>query len=67
MFLEMQYNVLSKFIFITIRLRVFLYIKLFNSIFYRQPIVTGTSVLGIKFNGGVMMAADNLGNYIEES
>jgi 20S proteasome alpha/beta subunit len=27
----------------------------------RQPIVTGTSVLGIKFKDGVMMAADNLG------
>ncbi|SCV68868.1 BQ2448_989 [Microbotryum intermedium] len=29
----------------------------------RQPIVTGTSVLAIKFNGGVMMAADNLASY----
>ncbi len=27
----------------------------------RQPIVTGTSVLGLKFNGGVLLAADNLG------
>jgi hypothetical protein len=27
----------------------------------RQPLVTGTSVLGIKFDGGVMLAADNLG------
>jgi len=27
----------------------------------RQPIVTGTSVLGLKFKGGVMLAADNLG------
>ena len=25
--------------------------------------VTGTSVLGIKFNGGVMLAADMLGSY----
>ncbi|KAK4054881.1 Proteasome subunit beta type-7 [Microbotryomycetes sp. JL201] len=27
----------------------------------QQPIVTGTSVLGIKFKNGVMLAADNLG------
>ncbi|KNC51536.1 uncharacterized protein AMSG_07435 [Thecamonas trahens ATCC 50062] len=29
----------------------------------QQPIVTGTSVLGIKFDGGVMVAADTLGSY----
>ncbi|XP_065182889.1 proteasome subunit beta type-4-like [Sycon ciliatum] len=28
-----------------------------------QPITTGTSVLGIRFNGGVMIAADTLGSY----
>lgn len=28
----------------------------------RQPIVTGTSVLGIKYKDGIMMAADNLGS-----
>ncbi|XP_071788653.1 proteasome subunit beta type-4-like [Asterias amurensis] len=28
-----------------------------------SPSVTGTSVLGIKFNGGVMLAADMLGSY----
>lgn len=27
----------------------------------QQPIMTGTSVLGIKYNGGVMLAADTLG------
>ena len=27
----------------------------------RQPLVTGTSVLGIQFEGGIMLAADNLG------
>jgi 20S proteasome subunit beta 7 len=27
----------------------------------QQPIVTGTSVLGIKFKDGVMLAADTLG------
>lgn len=27
------------------------------------PMVTGTSVLGVKFNGGVMLAADRLGSY----
>lgn len=27
----------------------------------QQPIVTGTGVVGIKFNGGVMLAADTLG------
>ncbi len=25
--------------------------------------VTGTSVIGVKFNGGVVIAADMLGNY----
>jgi len=29
----------------------------------RQPIVTGTSVLAMKFDGGVIMAADCLGSY----
>ena len=29
----------------------------------RQPIVTGTSVLGLRFDGGVMIAADTLGSY----
>mmetsp|Transcript_23694 Transcript_23694/g.59303 ORF Transcript_23694/g.59303 Transcript_23694/m.59303 type:complete len:263 (+) Transcript_23694:108-896(+) len=28
-----------------------------------QPMVTGTSVLGIRFNGGVVIAADTLGSY----
>ena len=27
------------------------------------PITTGTSVFGIKFNGGVVLAADTLGSY----
>jgi hypothetical protein len=29
----------------------------------QQPIVTGTSVIGIKFDKGVILAADNLGKY----
>lgn len=29
----------------------------------RQPIVTGTSVLGVKYKGGVMLAADMLGGW----
>lgn len=29
----------------------------------QQPIVTGTSVLGLKYNGGVMLAADTLASY----
>ena len=29
----------------------------------QQPVMTGTSVLGIKYDGGVMLAADNLGAY----
>jgi len=29
----------------------------------QQPIMTGTSVLGIRYNGGVMLAADNLASY----
>lgn len=29
----------------------------------RQPIVTGTSVLALKYKDGVMMAADNLGAF----
>lgn len=28
---------------------------------FRQPIVTGTSVLAIKYKDGVLMAADTLG------
>lgn len=32
-------------------------------LFFRAPTVTGTSVLGIKFNGGVLIAADMLGSY----
>ena len=28
---------------------------------YRSPIVTGTSVLAIKFDGGIAIAADMLG------
>jgi 20S proteasome subunit beta 7 len=30
---------------------------------FRQPIVTGTSVLAIKYKDGIMMAADNLGEH----
>jgi 20S proteasome alpha/beta subunit len=30
-------------------------------LFFREPIVTGTSVLGILYKDGIMMAADNLG------
>ncbi|KAF9187688.1 Proteasome subunit beta type-7 [Haplosporangium sp. Z 767] len=29
----------------------------------QSPVVTGTSVLGLKFKGGVIMAADNLASY----
>lgn len=29
----------------------------------QQPIITGTSVLGVKFKDGVVLAADNLGSY----
>lgn len=29
----------------------------------RTPMVTGTSVLGVKFDGGVMVAADMMGSY----
>lgn len=27
----------------------------------QQPLVTGTSVLGLKYKDGIMLAADNLG------
>lgn len=30
----------------------------------QQPLVTGTSVLGLKYKDGVMLAADNLGELI---
>lgn len=30
---------------------------------FRDPIVTGTSVLAIKFNGGVAIASDTLASY----
>lgn len=36
--------------------------NVFNSI-HRSPITTGTSVIGIKFDKGVMIAADNLVSY----
>ncbi len=29
----------------------------------RQPIVTGTSILGIRYKDGIMMAADTLASY----
>ncbi|KAG8805854.1 Proteasome subunit beta type-7, partial [Serendipita sp. 400] len=29
----------------------------------QQPIVTGTSVIGLKYKGGIMLAADNLASY----
>lgn len=29
----------------------------------QQPIITGTSVLGLKFKNGVVLAADNMGSY----
>lgn len=31
--------------------------------FSSNPMVTGTSVLGVKFTGGVIIAADMLGSY----
>lgn len=31
--------------------------------FYRAPITTGTSVVGIQFKDGVLIAADILGSY----
>ncbi len=38
---------------------IFIYVIFFLS----NPMVTGTSVLGVKFTGGVMIAADMLGSY----
>lgn len=35
----------------------------FPSLNFRNPMVTGTSVLGVKFTGGVIIAADMLGSY----
>lgn len=32
-------------------------------LFSSNPMVTGTSVLGVKFTGGVIIAADMLGSY----
>jgi 20S proteasome subunit beta 7 len=32
----------------------------------QSPAVTGTSVIALKFNGGVAMATDNLGAYFPE-
>ena len=32
-------------------------------LFCRQPIVTGTSILGIRYKDGIMMAADTLASY----
>jgi 20S proteasome subunit beta 7 len=33
----------------------------------QSPAVTGTSVLGVKYNGGVVVAADNLGMTTSEA
>lgn len=30
----------------------------------QNPIVTGTSVIGVKYDKGVIIAADNLGKYL---
>ncbi|SCV04743.1 LAME_0H20890g1_1 [Lachancea meyersii CBS 8951] len=35
----------------------------YPSMHTQQPIVTGTSVISMKYNGGVVIAADNLGSY----
>ncbi|SCU95591.1 LADA_0G16402g1_1 [Lachancea dasiensis] len=35
----------------------------YPSMHTQQPIVTGTSVISMKYNGGVIIAADNLGSY----
>lgn len=35
----------------------------FRSVVYRSPITTGTSVIGIQFKDGVIIAADVLGSY----
>ena len=37
--------------------------RFFLTAFHSGPIVTGTSVLAIKFNDGVMLAADCLGMF----
>lgn len=39
-------------------------IKLIEVYLCRQPVVTGTSVLGVVFDGGVALAADVLGESI---
>ena len=31
---------------------------------FRQPIVTGTSVIGVEFDGGAVIAADTLGTHL---
>ena len=30
---------------------------------YRSPVTTGTSIIGVAFEGGVMLAGDMLGSY----
>lgn len=35
----------------------------FPTMHTQQPIVTGTSVVGLKYNNGIILAADNLGSY----
>ena len=32
-------------------------------VLFSQPIVTGSSVLGLKYNGGIILAADTLGMF----
>lgn len=35
----------------------------FPSMHTQQPIITGTSVIGLKYNNGIIIAADHLGSY----
>lgn len=41
----------------------FSWFSLFVIVLIRSPAVTGTSILGIKYDGGVMLAADTLGTF----
>ncbi|KAJ3026812.1 UNVERIFIED_CONTAM: hypothetical protein HDU68_004998, partial [Siphonaria sp. JEL0065] len=62
--LPRQHTQLSNFYLVCTRLSKNLalpnYYANFACAVYRQPVVTGTSVIGIRFKGGVMLAADNL-------
>jgi hypothetical protein len=58
-----QHILWQKYTYITFS-KLLLSLTYLTSYIYRQPIVTGTSVIALKYKDGIMMAADNLGTFL---